>query len=179
MALESSSEAELARRCRRGDPDAWAELVRRFTPLVYRLSFRMVRDGAEAEDVSQEVFLRMHRSFDSYDPSRPLAPWVSRTTYHACLRRLQATARKAGQLAREPSLAEEVSCAPSPEHAATINRTALFMSAAIVSPCLPAPGCIKRSTICNWWTMQSLQNSWKNCNPVKPGPTKTRIRSRE
>src|SRR5574341_406668 len=92
MALESSSEADLARRCRRGDPDAWRELVRRFTPLVYRLSLRMLRDGAEAEDVSQEVFLRMHRSFDSYDSTRPLAPWVSRTTYHACLRRLQTSA---------------------------------------------------------------------------------------
>lgn len=132
MALESSSEADLARRCRRGDPDAWRELVRRFTPLVYRLSFRMLRDGAEAEDVSQEVFLRMHRSFDSYDATRPLAPWVSRTTYHACLRRLQSAARRAGQIEREASLAADGdSGAPSPEQSAAVNEAAVLLARAV------------------------------------------------
>lgn len=132
MGLESSSEADLARSCRRGDAEAWRELVRRFTPLVYRLSHRMLRDGAEAEDVSQEVFLRMHRSFDGYDPTRPLAPWVSRTTYHACLRRLQASARKAGRLEREPSLAAGVDPdAPSPEQAAEAGEAAALLARAV------------------------------------------------
>ncbi len=131
MALESSSDAELARSCRRGDPEAWRELVRRFTPLVYRLSFRMLRDGAEAEDVSQEVFLRMHGSFDSYDPTRPLAPWVSRTTYHACLRRLQTAARRSERLEREPSLAEGIDPAPGPERAAEAGEAAALLAKAV------------------------------------------------
>ncbi len=54
----------------------------------------MLRNPAEAEDVSQEVFLRMHRSFDTYDPTRPLAPWLARTAYRACLRRLEGPARR-------------------------------------------------------------------------------------
>jgi RNA polymerase sigma-70 factor (ECF subfamily) len=132
MGLESSSEADLARRCRRGDADAWRELVRRFTPLVYRLSFRMLRDGAEAEDVSQEVFLRMHRSFDGYDPTRPLAPWVSRTTYHACLRRLQSSARRTGRLEREPSLAGDFDPdARSPEQSAEESEAAALLARAV------------------------------------------------
>jgi len=129
MGLESSTEADLARRCRRGEADAWGELVRRFTPLVYRLSARMLRDGAEAEDVSQEVFLRMYRSFDGYDPTRPLAPWVSRTTYHACLRRLQSAARRVGQLEREASVAADVDPdAPSPEQSAEANEAAALLA---------------------------------------------------
>lgn len=137
MGLESSSEADLARRCRRGDADAWRELVRRFTPLVYRLSHRMVRDGAEAEDVSQEVFLRMHRSFDGYDPTRPLAPWVSRTTYHACLRRIQTAARRVGQLEREAAVAAEVDPgAPSPEQSAEASEAAALLARAVAA--LPA-----------------------------------------
>lgn len=137
MGLESSSEADLARRCRRGDADAWRELVQRFTPLVYRLSHRMLRDGAEAEDVSQEVFLRMHRSFDGYDPTRPLAPWVSRTTYHACLRRLQSSARKAGRLEREPSLAGSFDPeARSPEQSAEASEAAALLARAVEA--LPA-----------------------------------------
>jgi RNA polymerase sigma-70 factor (ECF subfamily) len=132
MPLESSSDADLARRCRRGDPDAWPEMVRRFTPLVYRLSFRMLRDGAEAEDVSQEVFLRMHRSFDSYDPTRPLAPWVSRTTYHACLRRLQSAARRAGRIEREASLAPDGDAdSQSPEESVAANEAAALLARAV------------------------------------------------
>jgi len=131
MALESSSEADLARRCRRGDSDAWRELVRRFTPLVYRLSFRMLRDGAEAEDASQEVFLRMHRSFDTYDATRPLTPWVSRTTYHACLRRLQSAARRAGGTERESSLAVAADGARSPEQSAAANEAVAMLARAM------------------------------------------------
>lgn len=106
--------------------------MRRFTPLVYRLSVRMLRDGAEAEDVSQEVFLRMYRSFGTYDATRPLAPWVSRTTYNACLRRLQTSARRAGQLEREPSLAIEADpAAPSPEQSAAAGEAAALLARAV------------------------------------------------
>lgn len=42
MDLTSSSEADLTRRCRNGEPRAWRELIRRFTPLVYRVSLRML-----------------------------------------------------------------------------------------------------------------------------------------
>lgn len=106
--------------------------MRRFTPLVYRLSYRMLRDGAEAEDVSQEVFIRMHRSFDGYDPTRPLAPWVSRTTYHACLRRLQSAARREGQLEREASHgADGESGGPSPEQSAEANEAAALLARAV------------------------------------------------
>ncbi|MGC4118239.1 MAG: RNA polymerase sigma factor [Myxococcales bacterium] len=93
--LEKLPEADLARRCRKGDAHAWRELVRRFTPLVYRLSLRMLRTGAEAEDASQEVFLRMHRSFSTFDATRPMTPWVARTAYHVCLRRLQSASSRA------------------------------------------------------------------------------------
>jgi RNA polymerase sigma-70 factor (ECF subfamily) len=97
----------------------------------------MLRDGAEAEDVSQEVFLRMHRSIDSYDPTRPLAPWVSRTTYHACLRRLQTAARRAGRPEGEPALADAIDPgAPSPEQAAEASEAAALLARAVAE--LPA-----------------------------------------
>jgi RNA polymerase sigma-70 factor (ECF subfamily) len=131
MALESLSEAELARRCRRGDPVAWRALVTRFTPLVYRLARRMLRDGAEAEDVSQEVFLRMHRSFESYDPTRPLAPWIARTTYHACLRRLESAARRSVSGDPEALSAVPDELRPSPEDAAASGEASALLLRAL------------------------------------------------
>jgi RNA polymerase sigma-70 factor (ECF subfamily) len=131
MRLESLSDAELARRCRRGDEAAWTALVERFTPLVYRLAVRMLRDGAEAEDVSQEVFLRMHRSFDRYDPTRPLGPWVARTAYHACLRRLERAGPRGDVTHRDDEIrAVPDDRAPNPEEsAATGEATALVLRA--------------------------------------------------
>jgi RNA polymerase sigma-70 factor (ECF subfamily) len=48
----------------------------------------VLRDRGEAEDACQEAFSRIHRSFASYDPTRPLAPWIGRIAYHEALKRL-------------------------------------------------------------------------------------------
>ena len=116
MALDGISDADLSRECRKNNAQAWRELVRRVSPLVYRLSLRMLRSPDEAEDACQEVFLRIHRSFDTYDPTRPLAPWVGRITYNVCLRRLGKVSRKKS-LATDPEEIARVSDAgdPGPE----------------------------------------------------------------
>ncbi len=81
-------EAELHRRSAAGEAGAWRELIRRHSPAIFRLSLRMLRSPEEAEDASQDVFARMYGSFDSYDPARPMGPWVSRITYNVCLSRI-------------------------------------------------------------------------------------------
>jgi RNA polymerase sigma-70 factor (ECF subfamily) len=83
----------------------------------------MLRHGSEAEDVSQEVFLRIHRSFGTYDPTRTLAPWVARTTYNACLRRLEGSARKTTQDSGNAELgAIRDAGAPNPEQTAAATE---------------------------------------------------------
>ena len=89
------TDAELARQCRKGSDAAWREVVRRFSPLVFRLAVRMLRNEADARDACQEVFLNMHRSFRTYDATRSMQPWVARVTYHACLHRLRGAMTKA------------------------------------------------------------------------------------
>ncbi len=88
MAAHEITDADISRGCRQNNPSAWRHLVRTYTPLVYRLSLRMLRDRQEAEDASQEVFMNVYRSITSHDPTRPLAPWLARITYHSCLKRL-------------------------------------------------------------------------------------------
>lgn len=71
-----SPEPEVLRRARRGDEDAFGAVVACCGALVLNLAWRMVRDRQEAEDLSQEVFLRLYRVFDRYDPDRPFLPWL-------------------------------------------------------------------------------------------------------
>jgi RNA polymerase sigma-70 factor (ECF subfamily) len=71
----------LVSRCLRGDETAWEELVRLHTRKVYALCFRFTNSGSEAQDLTQEVFLRVFktvRSFRSDEGS--FATWLSRVT---------------------------------------------------------------------------------------------------
>ncbi|MGH9775462.1 MAG: RNA polymerase sigma factor [Candidatus Acidiferrales bacterium] len=59
-------DAQLVERCLRGDGPAWGELVRRHTRRVFGLCYRFTGNRTEAEDLSQEVFLRVYRTLKSY-----------------------------------------------------------------------------------------------------------------
>lgn len=131
MSYQDATDSNLSRGCRQGDAAAWRELVRRFTPLVYRIALRTVRHAADAEDVCQEAFMRMHRSIDSFDPTRPLKPWVARVAYHASLRRIEQGARRKevqDQAAAEPAPRVTLPVTPE-EHSQQREATALLEGA--------------------------------------------------
>lgn len=58
-----------------GDPQAFEELFRRYEPRAYAFFLRRTGTPQGAEDLYQELFLRIHRARDRFDPSRPFAPW--------------------------------------------------------------------------------------------------------
>jgi RNA polymerase sigma-70 factor (ECF subfamily) len=75
----TSSDAELVQRCQQGDQQAWAEVVRQFSRRVYNLAYRFTASHAAAEDLTQEVFIRVYRSLGQYDPSLgDLSNWLMR-----------------------------------------------------------------------------------------------------
>jgi RNA polymerase sigma-70 factor (ECF subfamily) len=74
---ESGSEP-LARAARGGDLDAFEGLVRRYQRRVYALAYQHLRDPDEAQDLAQEVFVRLYRNLHRYDPARPFQPWFWR-----------------------------------------------------------------------------------------------------
>lgn len=79
-----TDDRELVQRCLRDDPSAVRELVDRFQTDVYALCVRLLRHRHDAEDVAQEVFLRIVRSLHRWDNSRPLRPWVLGITVNRC-----------------------------------------------------------------------------------------------
>ena len=92
MAL-ALTDAELVQRCRAGDPDAWNELVERYSRYVYAICTQGFRlSPADAEDVFQEVFTRLHRLGTLRDDSA-LRPWIGQLTRRLCLDSLAASGR--------------------------------------------------------------------------------------
>jgi RNA polymerase sigma-70 factor, ECF subfamily len=77
----------LVRRCLRGDARAFEDLVARYEGALYRLAWRMLRDGEEAHDVVQETFLRVFRALDTYDQNRKFSTWILRIATNLCIDR--------------------------------------------------------------------------------------------
>ena len=75
----AAEEAALVRRCLDGEAEAVRLLVERFQGDVYGLCVRLLSHRHDAEDVTQEVFLRVFRSLRRWDSSRPLRPWRLRS----------------------------------------------------------------------------------------------------
>ena len=77
-------DVSLVRRCLRGESDAIEALVGRFQAEVYGLCVRLLHHRHDAEDVTQEVFLRVFRSLRRWDPARPLRPWIMGIAVNRC-----------------------------------------------------------------------------------------------
>ena len=67
-------------RVREGDIEALGELYERYKTKVYRTAIAITRDGHVAEDILQEVFLRVNRYAGSFDETQPFEPWIYRMT---------------------------------------------------------------------------------------------------
>lgn len=102
-------DAELERAFRNGDPDAVREAYQRWSPLVYSLAKRALADAADAEDVTQQVFVSAWRGRDGFDPQRgPLPAWLVGITR----RRIADTfERRSREQRRETVLPEQVPAA--------------------------------------------------------------------
>jgi len=73
----------LLRAARSGDSDAFAEIVRRFQTQVYHLTVRMVRRPSVAEDLSQEVFIRLWRHLGRIEGPERVPAWIRRVAANA------------------------------------------------------------------------------------------------
>jgi RNA polymerase sigma-70 factor, ECF subfamily len=74
-------ESTLVSRCLSGDETAWEELVRQHTRQVYGLCYRFTGSGPEAQDLTQDVFLRVFRTLKSFRSTEgSFGTWLSRLT---------------------------------------------------------------------------------------------------
>lgn len=77
--LESAtSDARLVEEVRRGNQDAFGELVIRYQQRMLRVVMRFISDQDIAQDLAQEAFIRAFEKLDQFDPSRRFGPWLFR-----------------------------------------------------------------------------------------------------
>src|SRR6478736_1098444 len=81
----AAAERTLVARCRTSDEGAFQELVERYKDLVFALIARTVQDRSRAEDLAQEVFLRVHRGLPYFRGEARLSTWIYRIVANVCL----------------------------------------------------------------------------------------------
>lgn len=108
---------DLVRRCRSGQEDAFTDIYARYHSRVMATVYRILRDRAEAQDVTQEVFLKFYRSLEAWDPNRAqLSSWLFRMSENRAIDSWRARRRHlnpAGpELPSEPSATAEPAACP-------------------------------------------------------------------
>jgi len=78
-------EPEVLEQVQKGNQEAFTQLVEFFQRPVYNLCYRMLGDANEAEDASQETFLRVYRNIKRYDHKRSFSTWLLSIAAHHCI----------------------------------------------------------------------------------------------
>jgi len=73
----------------RGDRTSFAQLMHRYAGAVYNLTYRMLGNAEDAEDASQEIFLRVYTRLESFDRQRRFSTWLLSVGSNYCIDRLR------------------------------------------------------------------------------------------
>jgi RNA polymerase sigma-70 factor (ECF subfamily) len=80
-----SGDADLISRAAGGDPTAFQALVERHRAMVYRVAYQFAGNHHDAEDIAQEVFIKIYRSLDRFRQDAQLTSWMYRIVMNACI----------------------------------------------------------------------------------------------
>lgn len=123
----SVDEARLVERIRRGDAEAYGELVERHARRAFSIAYRLLGHREDAEDLVQDAFLAALEGIDGFDSSRPFGPWLYRIVTNRGL-----NARKARALrVTEEVPAETASRLPPPDRLVERSEAHARLAAAL------------------------------------------------
>jgi RNA polymerase sigma-70 factor (ECF subfamily) len=128
-------EADLVARCLAGDEGAWERIVQLHTRRIYNLCFRFTGRMDEAEDLTQDAFLRIFRNLKSYSPAQGvLGTWMISVTRNLLIDHYRRTHRERLTIPLEeelPRLEEKASATPPPDRRITRIVMGKFLQQAL------------------------------------------------
>ena len=113
----------------RGDGEAFGKLMHAYRKPVYSFLVRNGLDQANRDDVFQEIFLKIHKSADSYQSNRPLSPWI----FTIAINTIRNFQRKVHPLSVDLKAAETIEDeTPSPDSEAQLDETIDWLEQAVI-----------------------------------------------
>ena len=126
----AETEQSLIRELKAGDDQALGRVMDLHLRGVYALALGMLGNHADAEDLCQEVFLRLHQGARRLDPERPLRPWLYKTCVNCCLDELRRRAHRP-RAGWEDTLELRPAATPGPEQVAAERQFAEQVAACL------------------------------------------------
>jgi RNA polymerase sigma factor (sigma-70 family) len=111
------TESELVERARRGDEDAYEELVRAHQGIAFRTAYVVAGNASDAEEAAQEGFVKAYRALGRFRPGSPFRPWLLRIVANEARNRRRSAGRRAALSLRAAAEESSGDAAPSPEGA--------------------------------------------------------------
>ena len=92
--MNGTDEKSLVERCRQGEDEAWRELVDLFGQKIYSVAYHFTLKREDAEELAQEIFLKIFENLHRYDGSFPLAAWIVSLSRNLCIDRYRRRKRE-------------------------------------------------------------------------------------
>lgn len=114
-------DAQLVERARHGDIEAYEELVQRHSSIAHRTAV-VFAGPSEADDATQEAFVKAYRALDRFRPGAEFRPWLLRIVANEAKNRRRSSVRRTGLAVRAAARRPSGDAAPSPEEAVLLDE---------------------------------------------------------
>jgi RNA polymerase sigma-70 factor (ECF subfamily) len=101
--IEQTTDELLVERIKKGDTEAFRKLVKRYERYILNLVYRTIGDTNEAEDIAQEVFIKVYKNIRSFKGESKFLTWISKITVNLCMDKLREKVKN-----KEENIDEEV-----------------------------------------------------------------------
>jgi len=91
--MDIDPDLQLVERCQAGDISAFDGIVQRHRDRIYRLVYRMLRDTSSADDVAQDIFLKVYHQIGKFQHRASFSTWLTRIAVNHCINHLRSQKR--------------------------------------------------------------------------------------
>lgn len=110
------TDLSLVERCRASDDAAFSEVVARYKTKIYNYIYRMTGSSEDAEDLTQEVFIRMYTSIDTFRGQSSLNTWLFRIAGNLCIDRFRRAKKRTPAYSLDEPVGDAAQVHEVPDH---------------------------------------------------------------